>query len=1027
MLTWTCATAIPRRSTKILIGILITIATLQAIWGIAVFHSHFSFIDSSPFTTNRAIGTFSSGNSFGGFITIAIILTLGALLSIAPPFLNNLRRHLHSRSGTGYLVLTLPALFFALIAQIVALIMSGSRGAMLSTLLCSAIMILWFAGSTRNKNRKKTFLMLFSLSFLLFLIGTGGTYLLSFSRFHSLTSGTDFSAATRLGIWKSSLDLLFTFPLGVGPGCFVNAFTRFRPAEGFGATRVFHAHNDYIEILCEWGIPGALLLLVLFIWIARRAISVDRNSNNSKSIWLWRGVLMAAIAGLLHAFVDFNLSSRPGVAVFFFILLGISLRHDEQSFSRSTKTSNLSPLRIGITVLMAFIIVFSGIRQTRLTIASWHTEKGFVALGGKPNPYFWLKPSPVLPEAALKCMNRAAQIAPFSAKTHLMLGRGRILDYNRRLKLTVNENIKHAPASSVESIRSAVEIAMLKDHAETLAKARVDLTTALTLAPTNPDAYAYRSEIEASLARLAESPEEKLDLLDKTVIDIQKAVCLAPHDATVLSVVCRALSLSVCSYRKLDDKTNSAAANEMLKLYGQRALATSMGLQTTILRSWAQAGISLEDALESHDLPLSVLWKAYLHYKNADETQNAITTLSKLESACIAAPQKEKSKKEKERARKNARRYSSLFTRERSRLALQTGNLNLYAELLERRRIFLFRHINNILSRSKATEHNDRITFLRLKRILNTRGLDFKNSLLFCRLALQENEYSAANQILSEISTFTTPEQINTLASAMNSNPMKTASGFGFELARICIAISQDRFQEANDRLAELCHNSKLPFPLKHRIDLLKSQCLQNMGFPAQAQKILEGALEVSPNDPDLLKQFLSPNGSTLDASSHSRFTHEQHLSDLTPDHRIDMEYFGGRIALHGLSVTDNELTIFWRFRGHLPSDLLAFVLLQKDKKTIFGKKLHFNKTATKTFAAGNPQIGSVFKQVIKLGKVAEQSGSLLIGLQTVSKKGWILSSEALPLLRIRNWQKHLIKHQNLQRSDYHPIVARNR
>lgn len=81
------------------------------------------------------------------------------------------------------------------------------------------------------------------------------------------------------------------------------------PAESADWTWYREAHNDYLQVLVETGIPG----LAIALWAAARLLRATRRSP-----WL-----LAALAGvLLHSFVDFDLQI-PAVAVLFAVLAAL--------------------------------------------------------------------------------------------------------------------------------------------------------------------------------------------------------------------------------------------------------------------------------------------------------------------------------------------------------------------------------------------------------------------------------------------------------------------------------------------------------------------------------------------------------------------------------------------------------------------------------------------------------------------------------------------------------------------------------
>jgi O-antigen ligase len=92
---------------------------------------------------------------------------------------------------------------------------------------------------------------------------------------------------------------------GFGGGTFYTAFTRYK-VESLPLP-YNHAHNDYVEIAADVGLPGLLLLAGVVILTAMRAIQLmqDRSSPHVRGVAI--GVGMGLICALLHALVDLNL------------------------------------------------------------------------------------------------------------------------------------------------------------------------------------------------------------------------------------------------------------------------------------------------------------------------------------------------------------------------------------------------------------------------------------------------------------------------------------------------------------------------------------------------------------------------------------------------------------------------------------------------------------------------------------------------------------------------------------------------
>ena len=67
------------------------------------------------------------------------------------------------------------------------------------------------------------------------------------------------------------------------------------------------AHNDWLELLIEFGLPMGLGLMVAALgWLGFKARAVLRQSD-IRRYWLGLGAFFAILAVLLHELVDYNL------------------------------------------------------------------------------------------------------------------------------------------------------------------------------------------------------------------------------------------------------------------------------------------------------------------------------------------------------------------------------------------------------------------------------------------------------------------------------------------------------------------------------------------------------------------------------------------------------------------------------------------------------------------------------------------------------------------------------------------------
>ena len=102
-------------------------------------------------------------------------------------------------------------------------------------------------------------------------------------------------------------------PLGSGLGSFEAVYRLYERPEAIDPTYVNHAHNDYLELALEAGIPAILWILAFLAWWALCAGS--RWIGDANDPWAKAGTIASA-AILAHSFVDFPLRTSAIAAVF---------------------------------------------------------------------------------------------------------------------------------------------------------------------------------------------------------------------------------------------------------------------------------------------------------------------------------------------------------------------------------------------------------------------------------------------------------------------------------------------------------------------------------------------------------------------------------------------------------------------------------------------------------------------------------------------------------------------------------------
>ncbi|QQS42407.1 MAG: O-antigen ligase family protein [Acidobacteriota bacterium] len=186
----------------------------------------------------------------------------------------------------------------------IALLLSGSRGGFVSIIAGVVFLVILATGSrgTRDKVLKAVLAVFLLAVFVVGSILVGGES--SLTRLAETAASDNFST-NRIQIWSVTLNVIGNhMPLGAGLGAFGVAYTPFDPNTGF--ERVEQAHNDYLEVLADAGIVGALIGAFFLFRLFRTGLSNVKVENRYR-----RGVALGAFAGcfsiLVHSAFDFVL------------------------------------------------------------------------------------------------------------------------------------------------------------------------------------------------------------------------------------------------------------------------------------------------------------------------------------------------------------------------------------------------------------------------------------------------------------------------------------------------------------------------------------------------------------------------------------------------------------------------------------------------------------------------------------------------------------------------------------------------
>jgi O-antigen ligase len=245
---------------------------------------------------DSAVGFFANRNHYASLLVIAL------------PMVAYWLAHSEGRARGQRAVYMLIAAGL-LVIFVVSLGITRSRagvGLGVAAILASAL-LLWFS------NTVPTIVPILLIAGLL--IGGGLVSAFALEPLMQRFAGT-VAPEARLSILPPALAALKAYwPVGSGLGSFVPVFQNFEHADAFTSQFINHAHDDYLELLIETGLLGALIAVAGLIWIALASVRAaawpagrDRD--------LGRVAAVVVLLLLAHSVVDYPLRTAGLATVF---------------------------------------------------------------------------------------------------------------------------------------------------------------------------------------------------------------------------------------------------------------------------------------------------------------------------------------------------------------------------------------------------------------------------------------------------------------------------------------------------------------------------------------------------------------------------------------------------------------------------------------------------------------------------------------------------------------------------------------
>lgn len=253
-----------------------------------------------------ATGFFSNRNNFAMLLCIAIPL----IWAVSHRFSGNKSRDRLLIIATGTLMVALT---------FVGLAVSASRAGILLGMLALVLstMMIWSQSTSRGSARARRSLLAILAAGLI--LGQFG--MIGLLRIAETDPVTEYRTQISQATLRAATHYL---PIGSGFGTFRGVYAMHETPSTMISNYINHAHNDWLELWLEGGLPAAFLMacfIMLFLW---QAVRVWNPEGPYAAHALTRAASIGVLALLLHSFVEYPLR-MPALACVFAVLLALML------------------------------------------------------------------------------------------------------------------------------------------------------------------------------------------------------------------------------------------------------------------------------------------------------------------------------------------------------------------------------------------------------------------------------------------------------------------------------------------------------------------------------------------------------------------------------------------------------------------------------------------------------------------------------------------------------------------------------
>jgi O-antigen ligase len=325
-----------RKRLTLLLSVFLVSGAFQAFWGASMVLSGVEWLFGVPkeHYLGKATGTFVNRNHLAGYLEMTIGLGIGLMLALRDGQAFRWRNIIELLLGPK------TKIRLAIVIMVIGLVMTQSRmgnaGFFSSLLIVGSIFVL-----ITKEHRLRNSLLLVSFIIIDMIV---------ISQYFGLERLKDRLVSTEVSVSQEGGKLVFdindlrglaftnSIPLaqekaliGHGAGSYEVVFMG-HAGPNFGG-HFDHAHNDYIQFWVEFGLIGALPLLIFAVIALYQAFRALKHKQSVYRTGIGFGAAMAIIAIMIHSSSDFNLQI-PANAMTFVVVCAIAVLANTHSHHR---------------------------------------------------------------------------------------------------------------------------------------------------------------------------------------------------------------------------------------------------------------------------------------------------------------------------------------------------------------------------------------------------------------------------------------------------------------------------------------------------------------------------------------------------------------------------------------------------------------------------------------------------------------------------------------------------------------------